>query len=119
MAGAELELRGLLSKYPPDNAAVDLPAFPAADRDISAIVAESVEYGDIERAIRTLALDHLESIAFVTTFRGKQIGEGRKSVSLRLVFRKQDGTMTSEAADASVGRAITALREMLGAEIRG
>ncbi|MEY3143060.1 MAG: phenylalanine--tRNA ligase subunit beta [Planctomycetota bacterium] len=117
-AAAELELRGLLSAFPPQNAAVDLPAFPAADRDISAIVAETVRYGDIEREIRSLKLANLEQIAFVTTFRGKQIGEGKKSVSLRLVFRKHDGTMTSEAADASVDRAIRHLREALGAEVR-
>ena len=117
-AAAELELRSLLAKYPPENAAQELPAFPAADRDISAIVAEQVAYGDIERTIRALALPHLESVSFVTTFRGKQIGEGRKSVSLRLVFRKHDGTMKSEEADASVARAITTLREKLGAEIR-
>jgi phenylalanyl-tRNA synthetase beta chain len=54
----------------------------------------------------------------VTTFRGRQIGDGRKSVSLRLVFRKPDGTMKSEEADASVARAIAALRGTLGAEIR-
>lgn len=117
-AAAELELRALLASFPPENAAVDLPAFPAADRDISAIVAESVAYGDIEREIRGLRLAHLASIAFITTFRGKQIGEGRKSVSLRLVFRKDDGTMTSEEADASVARAIQRLRDALGAEIR-
>jgi phenylalanyl-tRNA synthetase beta chain len=117
-AAAELELRGLLAAYPPENAAKELPAFPAADRDISAIVSEAVAYGDIEREIAALGLAHLESLAFVTTFRGRQIGEGRKSVSLRLVFRKHDGTMKSEEADASVSRAIAALRERLGAEIR-
>ena len=117
-AAAELELRKLLAKYPPENAAKELPAFPAADRDISAIVAESVAYGDLERAIRALKLANLESVAYVTTFRGKQIGEGKKSLSLRLVFRKLDGTMKSEEADASVGRAIAHLRDKLAAEIR-
>jgi phenylalanyl-tRNA synthetase beta chain len=117
-AAAELELRGLFAHYPPENAAVELPAFPAADRDISAIVAEAVAYGDIESTIRGLGLADLESVSFVTTFRGKQIGDSRKSVSLRLVFRKPDGTMKSEEADASVARAIDALRSKLGAEIR-
>ncbi|MDI9404833.1 MAG: hypothetical protein QM516_13260, partial [Limnohabitans sp.] len=110
--------RGLFANYPPENAAVELPAFPAADRDISAIVAESISYGDIERTIQSLELAHLVSISFVTTFRGKQIGDGKKSVSLRLVFRKPDGTMKSEEADASVARAIESLRATLGAEIR-
>ena len=63
-------------------------------------------------------MTNLERVDFVTTFRGKQIGDGRKSVSLRLIFRKPDGTMTSEEADASVARAIEHLRESLGAEVR-
>jgi phenylalanyl-tRNA synthetase beta chain len=118
-AAAELELRGLLAQFPPDNASVELPAFPAADRDISAIVAEGLAYGEITSAIDSLQLPFLESINFVTTFRGKQIGDNRKSVSLRLVFRKTDGTLTSEEADASVSRAIAYLRTTLNAEIRG
>ena len=118
-AAAELELRSLLAQFPPDNASVELPAFPAADRDISAIVAEGLAYGEITSAIDSLQLPFLESINFVTTFRGKQIGDNRKSVSLRLVFRKTDGTLTSEEADASVSRAIAHLRTTLNAEIRG
>ncbi len=118
-AAAELQLRSLLASYPPDHAATTLPAFPAADRDISAIVDESVSYGSIVRAIHDLALPFLESVEFITTFRGKQVGDGRKSVSLRLVFRKSDGTLTSGEADASVARAIAQLRSGCNAEIRG
>jgi phenylalanyl-tRNA synthetase beta chain len=118
-AACELELRGLLAQFPPDNAAKELPAFPATDRDISAIVGEGIAYGTILREIESLALPFLESIEFVTTFRGKQIGEGRKSVSLRLVFRAADRTLRSEEADGSVAKAIARLREALGAEIRG
>ncbi|MFZ9915656.1 MAG: phenylalanine--tRNA ligase subunit beta, partial [Phycisphaerales bacterium] len=117
-AACELELRGLLAAYPPDNAATELPAFPASDRDISAIVAESVAYAALEREIRALSLPFLESITFVTTFRGKQIGEGRKSVTMRLLFRAHDRTLRSEEADASATRAIATLREKCGAEIR-
>ncbi|MFM7052702.1 MAG: phenylalanine--tRNA ligase subunit beta [Planctomycetota bacterium] len=117
-AACELELRALLASYPPDNAASELPAFPASDRDISAIVGESTAYADLEREIRALSLPFLESITFVTTFRGKQIGEGKKSVTLRLLFRALDRTLRSEEADASATRAIAALREKLGAEIR-
>ena len=87
-----------------------------AEADLAAIPADLEKLA--VRVIHACGLANLESISFVTTFRGRQIGEGRKSVSLRLVFRKPDGTMKSEEADASVARAIAALREKLGAEIR-
>ncbi len=117
-AACELQLRTLLAQYPPLNGAVELPAFPASERDISAIVADSVEYAAIEREIVELQLPCLESVQFVTTFRGKQIGEGKKSVSLRLLFRASDRTLRSEEADGAVARAVTQLRDALGAEIR-
>ena len=117
-AACELQLRTLLAQYPPLNGAVELPAFPASERDISAIVADSVEYAAIEREIVELQLPCLESVQFVTTFRGKQIGEGKKSVSLRLLFRASDRTLRSEEADGAVARAVTQLRDAVGAEIR-
>ena len=117
-AACELQLRTLLAQYPPLNGAVELPAFPASERDISAIVADGVEYAAIEREIVELQLPCLESVQFVTTFRGKQIGEGKKSVSLRLLFRASDRTLRSEEADGAVARAVTQLRDALGAEIR-
>ena len=117
-AACELQLRTLLAQYPPLNGAVELPAFPASERDISAIVADGVEYAAIEREIVELQLPCLESVQFVTTFRGKQIGEGKKSVSLRLLFRASDRTLRSEEADGAVARAVTQLRDAVGAEIR-
>ena len=66
-----------------------------------------------------MELEDLEAIDFVTTFRGKQIGRGHKSVTLRLRFRAPDRTLKSELVDEQVEAIVKALKKQLGAEIRG
>jgi phenylalanyl-tRNA synthetase beta chain len=118
LAAAELDLEALLSGYPPETRSAPLPAHPGTDRDISAIVDERVRWADLVALVEGLALPNLESIAHVATYRGKQTGPGRKSVTMRLLFRAADRTLRGEEADAAVATAVAALRERLGAEIR-
>ena len=68
--------------------------------------------------MRDLALEHFESVAFVGTYRGKQAGEGRKSVTMRLTFRSAAGTLRREDAAPQVARLIGALQSGVGAEVR-
>jgi phenylalanyl-tRNA synthetase beta subunit len=54
----------------------------------------------------------------VTTYRGKQIGEGNKSVTVELVFRSEAGTLTGEEVEGSVQRVVGAAKERVGATLR-
>ena len=118
IAAAELFIRPLLTQWPPDTTVRPLPSFPSIDRDVSAIVADAVAWASIEALVRDLALEHFESVAFVGTYRGKQVGEGRKSVTMRLTFRSGSGTLRREDADPQVARVVEALHVGVGAEVR-
>ena len=118
VACAELTLRGLLLNFPPESSATELPAFPATDRDVSAIVAESVAWGAIEQSILASTLADLESVQFVGVFRGKQIGEGKKSVTARLRFRRTDGTLRAEDVEPRIASMLERLKHETNAEIR-
>ena len=65
-----------------------------------------------------LHLDHLEAIEFVSTFRGKPMEAGKKSVTMRLRFRAPDRTLQHESVDEQVAAVIAALESKLGAHIR-
>jgi phenylalanyl-tRNA synthetase beta chain len=117
-AAAELQLGALFERYPPDTRAVATPAFPAIDRDISAIVREQTSWREITATVTGLALDHFESMSHVATYRGKQIGEGRKSVTMRLLFRSGERTLRREEVDSQVATAVAQLGERHGAEVR-
>jgi phenylalanyl-tRNA synthetase beta chain len=117
-AAAELELVPLLAgaKHVPQLHL--LPRFPAVRRDLSLIVQEATRFEKIESLVRAQNLEFLESIDFVTTYRGKPLEKGTKSVTITLVFRSPTATLTSEQVETSVQRAIEAAKAELKAEIR-
>ncbi len=117
--GAEIDLMPLIGLYPPKAGARALPRFPAAWRDLSLVVDEKQPWARFDEVISALALPNLEGREFVGVFRGKQIGQGRKSVTLRLVFRHPERTLRNEEVDDHVGRAVERLSAELKAELRG
>ncbi|MHC4415727.1 MAG: phenylalanine--tRNA ligase subunit beta [Planctomycetota bacterium] len=118
IAAAELDLPDLYDRYPPETEAHALPSFPAVERDVSAIVDEQTRWVQLRGIIDALDLDHLEAVEFVSTFRGRQIGPGRKSVTMRLRFRAADRTLVHESVNTQVEAVMTALRSELKAHIR-
>jgi len=115
---AQLHLGALLAAFPPEIRSQPLPKQPAIERDVSAIVDESVLWSDMYDAIAALKLEYLEDIGYVTTFRGKNIEEGKKSVTLRLRFRDAKRTLTHEEVNSPVAMATEALITICCAEIR-
>lgn len=118
LLAAEIGLPAQYAREAPDRAVQPLPAFPSIERDLSAVVDERTRWIDLERTVRALNLAMLEAITFVTTYRGKQIGEGRKSVTLRLRFRAADRTLTHDEVDPQMEQAMHAITQALGGEIR-
>ena len=62
--------------------------------------------------------DLLEDLEYVTTYRGKPLEKGRKSVTITLVFRSPTETLTGEAVEASVQRVVEAAKRDLNATLR-
>jgi len=118
-AASELDLPPLLagSRHVPQLRL--LARFPAVRRDVSLIVPDALRFEKIESLIHGLSLQFLESIDFVTTYRGTPLDAGFKSVTITLVFRSPATTLTSEQVETSVQRAIDAAKRELGATLRG
>jgi len=95
-----------------------IPKFPAIERDLSIIVAESVAWANITKAVNKKACNELEDIQFVGIYRGKGIGAGQKSVTLKLTFRDEDGTLTHETVDRFEANIVKGLTKFIGAELR-
>jgi phenylalanyl-tRNA synthetase beta chain len=115
---AEIGLPRHYHAYPPSTEAHALPAFPGIERDVSAIVQERVPWIDVKSVVDGLNLHHLEAIEFITTYRGKQVGAGRKSLTLRAVFRSADRTLKHEEVDSQMNSLVGALKAKFNAEIR-
>jgi phenylalanyl-tRNA synthetase beta subunit len=77
-----------------------------------------VQWSALQNAITSLNLEHLVDISFVTTFRGKNVASGKKSLTLKLRFRDAKRTLTHDEVNAPVAKATTMLADTFSAEIR-
>jgi phenylalanyl-tRNA synthetase beta chain len=95
-----------------------LPRFPAVRRDLSIIVDEQVTWQQLSQAIAGIVQPLRQSLTYVTTYRGKPVPSGRKSVTVALEYRAADRTLRREEVDSQVEEIIAAVREDFSAELR-
>ncbi len=115
---AEMEFQALLALQSGAIKVKPLPRFPAIERDLSIILGENIRWADVIEAVKNKATDELEDIQFVGIYRGKGIGSGKKSITLSLRFRDEDGTLTHETVDHFQADIVETLAESVGAELR-
>jgi phenylalanyl-tRNA synthetase beta chain len=95
-----------------------IPRFPAIERDLSIIVDEAVSWAEIVEAVNNKAPTELEDVWFVDIYRGKGIPSGKKSVTLSLRFRDEDGTLTHDTVDGFEKAIVESLAGRVKAELR-
>lgn len=94
-----------------------LPKFPATTRDLSLLCDDELPAGEIEKAIKNSAGKLLEKVTLFDVYKGKQIADGKKSISYSISMRSHEGTLTDEQADSVMKKVLKALAE-IGAELR-
>ncbi len=116
--GAELDFDELMALKAGPIKIRPIPRFPAIDRDLSIVVAETARWSNIAAAVQAAAPAKLEEIQFVDIYRGKGIPAGKKSLTLSLRFRDEDGTLTHEAVDQYQAAILASLNKAVAAELR-
>ena len=108
-----------LEKYSRNNKKyVEIPKFPAVERDIAIIVDESVEVGQIEKIITKKAKKLLEGLKLFDIYRNEKLGENKKSVAYALTFRDKNKTLSDEEVNVAMENIIAELEKTVGAELR-
>ena len=92
--------------------------FPGTARDVALSVDLDVSALDVERAIARALGDECTGVRAFDEYRGPQVGEGRKSIAVRVALQRFDATITDEQADEAIARALDAVSGELGAAIR-
>ena len=96
-AGFELDLAPLVAAAPHGRERYeDVISYPAVYQDIAVVVPEGVEAARVRSAVFQGGGELLRSAEVFDLYRGEQVGEGRKSLALRLAFRTPDRTLTDE-----------------------
>jgi phenylalanyl-tRNA synthetase beta chain len=109
---ALVEVANLLTPYR------DFNRQPPVERDLSIVLKDGVAWRQVETAVRAAAPPSLESIRFLSEYRGKGIEVGYKGWAFSMVFRAADRTLTGTEIDAAVQAIIGALGAGLGARLR-
>jgi phenylalanyl-tRNA synthetase beta chain len=108
----------LLAELAPDvRRYTELSPFPAVIQDIAVVVDESVAAAEVESAVVEGGGELLEGVRLFDVYRGEQVGEGKKSLALRLEFRAPDRTLTDEEV-AERRKAIERELDELGGRLR-
>jgi phenylalanyl-tRNA synthetase beta chain len=95
----------------------DVISYPAVQQDIAVVVDEDVPAAEVRAAVLDGGGELLRSARVFDLYRGEQLGEGRKSLALRLSFRAADRTLTDEEV-ADRRRAIEEAVRTIGGSLR-
>lgn len=117
-AAAELDFEHLMTLSQAGVKVKSIPRFPAIQRDLSIVIDEQTSWARIADAVNKKAPDQLQDLQFVGIYRAKGIPSGKKSLTLRLTFRDEDGTLTHETVDKFQNEILDSLTKSLGAELR-
>jgi phenylalanyl-tRNA synthetase beta chain len=95
----------------------DVTTFPAVLQDLAVVVPADVSAARVHEAVLAGGGELLRSADVFDLYEGKQLGEGRKSLALRLEFRAGDRTLTDEEV-AERRAAIVASLDGIGGSLR-
>jgi phenylalanyl-tRNA synthetase beta chain len=87
----------------------DVTSFPAVHEDIAVVVERSVPAAQVRSVVVDAAGELLRSARIFDVYEGEQVGEGHRSLALRLTYRAPDRTLT----DAEVAERREAIKEAL------
>ena len=91
-----------------------LPELPLVEKDLSIIVDEKVSWMTIEESIKS----KVKEIEFVDEYKGNQIPEGKKSITLKVKILNEGTTMTSEQINEKMNSILKLLDKKCGAKLR-
>ena len=104
----DIDLATLLSASG-ERKAVELPRYPAVQRDLAVVVEEVVPARELQATLKQAAGVVLESVRAFDEYRGGQVQDGRKSIAFTLTFRSPERTLT----DAEVEGVMSEIRKAL------
>ena len=100
------------------NSFTHLPEYPMTEYDISVLLPGEVKWQDVAQTIRGVKSELFHGAQFVDEYRGKQVPDGKKSVTVRLAIGSKEKTLTSAEIEEVANGVINKLVKRFGAELR-
>ena len=113
----ELDLEMLSRRVPGAKQMVPIPRFPSTSRDITVIVDQGVESSTLLNTMTRFGETLVEDLSLFDIFTGDPIPEGKKSVSIRVVYRSPERTLEDETVNEIHHRLTHRLIDEVGAAL--
>ena len=95
----EIDFENLFHNVPSDIKYCILPKYPSVQRDLALIVKEEILSADIINTIKLIDKKLIKKVTLFDIFKGKQIGDGYKSLAYSVVFQAEDRTLTDQEVE--------------------
>jgi phenylalanyl-tRNA synthetase beta chain len=95
----EIDFENLLPNVPSDIKYCVLPKYPSVQRDLALIVKEEILSADIIKTIKSIDEKLIKKVTLFDIFKGKQIGDGYKSLAYSVVFQAEDRTLIDQEVE--------------------
>jgi phenylalanyl-tRNA synthetase beta chain len=95
-----------------------LARFPSVERDLSFMISRDVSYAALREGILGLGIAELAELELTDVYEGNQIPADKVSMTLRIVFRDREGTLTIDRVQGFSDNIRTFLRDHFSAENR-
>lgn len=112
----ELELDALVIRTLPR--AEDISKYPSIRRDIAVVVDEDIDFEVMLVSMKSGSSPIISDISLFDLYRGKGVGEGKKSLAFRILLQDTEKTLTDAEADMEVAKLLGILEERFNAALR-
>ncbi|KUP05762.1 phenylalanyl-tRNA synthase subunit beta [Bacillus coahuilensis p1.1.43] len=96
-----------------------IPRYPSITRDIALVVSNEVSAGEIKSVINAAGGKLLKEVNVFDLYEGEHMEEGKKSVAFSLTYVDPERTLTDEEVVKAHTKVLDAVKDKVGAELRG
>lgn len=114
---AEINYELLKKKFKGTMKYAPVPKFPDVVRDFAFVCDETVTCGEIEAVIRR-SCKNIQAVHLFDIFRGKQLGEGKKSMAYTVTFRAGEKMLEDNDVTKLTDKILKNLEKELGVTLR-
>jgi len=114
----DLDVDSLEKHLPTRRAFLGIPRFPAVKRDLSLLVPRQVDFADLQRVVSEVGGKLLESVQCFDVFEDPALGDGTRSIGLRLRFRSPERTLLDDMVEPVMQNIRGRLQSDLGVTLR-
>jgi phenylalanyl-tRNA synthetase beta chain len=97
---------------------IPIPKFPSILMDLSITIYNKIAWSEVQSIVMKNGSEFITSVELFDTYKGKNIGEGKKSISFHIEFKSDDRTLDQSEVDTAVKSIVEALKSNFNALVR-